>query len=565
MNLMHKTNLGGCLLLVAFAAITSSIASESNIRINFSIADSQKLRVRYDIPPVCNFISFVDQREITHERLRKSWKPLTSCQDLNQRGIQVTAGSSCQHIEFEIQPQVIQLDRIYPPAFPVGKDGVLVHTGIFSVAGDCGKIGFVFSPPDGGIVLTGLERSSDRDQVIDAISTSWVDRSYIYIGRAKPTSHAGSLLIQDDSLPTWLQTRTKEALAKISGFYQNRLQDFKTPTMIITHSKNEKATRSGFHGDVTANRLVRLSFFNQPSDQPKEDGLIDIYSFISHEFVHLIQSRKFLNYADPYLSEGGAEMLGLLVLRHLSLIDNDSFAHRIEEALNGCLIEIGDNLWNKNSYRNSGRVPYNCGLTYHAISLALRCNRSENALQALLRAYTEAKDSSPNEFIQLLACCGKGKHCPAEQVHALFSDKMHFYSGMAHLLNQLDIAKKVNIQELLHRYRSILVTVMFRLIQEDDCNGRIGFWTRDNSIEIDPALKCTNLKPGQKITRLESFSPFSEPLKAAQAVADACKTKEHIGVEAENGEKLTLKCKNSYQPPASLFSISASKLIALLE
>ncbi|MES2017687.1 MAG: hypothetical protein V4484_14445 [Pseudomonadota bacterium] len=530
--------------LFALLLLATLQSAHAGVTATLSLASADTLSIRYDIPASCQALTFVNGgiRPQDAQAMRANWRASDDCASIDGKGMQ-RSGATCEALQFTVPASTLQLDRVYPWAFPMG-GAIYSHTSAFEVDTSCGPVTWKFSAPKGTVVLNGAAYPDN----VSAASAQWLPvifmerphtgRSYVDARLSKPTSAFVSDTVQ----------RTFDLYGRLLPGL-----DVDSAFVAITLSQDPRS----FGGDVAAHSTIRLSV---PASLPAPMEM-DIHGYLAHEVAHMHQPMKWNDsWRDqPMIDEGGADLLRWIALAQLAWADQAYLKQYMDTAFNGCLIAAQGNSWNATAERGWGKAPYQCGLAFHAIGLAARSAQAP-ATTVLRDYYRAGRSGAATDFASALECGAKaGCHARwlnriagAEPVAAVFSD----YARSGGFLKVADTASTTVLEPVMRDVIGQLMRI--------DCHGQVSFYDNPGMLLIGPVGQCAVLREGMSIVTAQG-QPLYAGVAVIASVLDACAGKGAVSLGLKDGTAIELGCSAaSVRAPAELFEVDVARLRTLL-
>jgi hypothetical protein len=559
MSLTTKNTIAIFIIFITSLVCTSAHANtKDSVTIALSPLDKNHIQLEYTLPKTCKNIAFLHNHQAA-KQLRKDWAALDKCSHISTEGV-LEAQASCTSIKFSVKTQATEMDRIYPPAYPLDDEGVLMHTGMFSIESSCGDIYWKFSAPKGAIIIDGTHRG--KKTIISQKKYDFIKFTGAFLSykpRKKMTP-----VIATSSTPEWLTNSIIQASAQITNYYKKTypLLAFSPPTLFI--SNQVKEGKPSHQADVSSPRMIRFGLFDYPST-PDTHLIALLRSVTAHEFVHLLQQQDIKN-SENFIHEGGAEAVRWIAEFTLGWRDKNSVANELSEAISYCL-NIADGLAWKNVRTqdiNFGSSVYRCGLALHIIGLASRQN-NESAEETIHKYYQTVKSAPNTDFAQALEC-GTVKECSASWLPSLFKGEASVEQQIDDQLVKLGL---VNGRSVLNDSTTALAarTKAFKLLMAEDCDDAYGFYTNeDHFLTAGISPQCKSFKNNLFIENVNDISYFKMPLEAVEAQNKGCREHRFVTLGTLDKKSITIACTKEHIPRGKiLYNIDIDRLFMLLE
>lgn len=520
-------------------------ATAQNVTATLSIIDDSALELRYDVPPSCTALDFVNDgiRPPEAASIRAEWQPLDDCAKVDGQHVQ-RGTATCSSMRLRIPATTRDIDRIYPWAYPIG-GGFFAHTSVYAVTPACGPVSWKFIAP-GTVVVNGVISAA---QVSAPATQPLINASPVVLlaKESRAPVHMGpGFSAQDQRLITDTLRDTSSYLARaLPGL------SIPSPYLLATVSPNPYSWR----GDAANRTTIRLSF--PPS--PNAEMVSNIRSLIAHETSHLTQPLAWVDaWGDDnaMFKEGGAEFLRWSVGAAMDWRDKATLQNDMESAFSDCIIAAAGKSWQHTANRKWGRTPYACGLAFHAVGLSGRGGAQPAAL-ALRDYYRDAVEKKSADFAQLE--CRAGETCKTqwlsrlggdEPVAAVFADYAKTPGALIRPATTWSPGLNASVANL-----------MMRQLMGADCNGGISFYTMPGGFRIADGPSCKALRADMVVTGVEG-QPFSAGQLASQAVKAACAHQHQATLNLQGGDSVSVAC-NTIELPAELYRVDIDAALKL--
>lgn len=531
--------------------IATHICAKQAPLIIISPLDSAHIKLEYQLPKHCNNLELLNLYGERTNELRQQWKPLNDCSKISKPN-NIHYNPKCKSIRFAIPIQATTLDRIYPVAYPLDEQGVLIHTATMAISDQCGEPHWQFKSPKGVIILDGKNRGKKiaiAQYKNPSINYTGVFFSYL----PRPKAHG---VISTRQTPPWITTSITTAAQDISRYYQQHYPRIKQQPsyLFVSNTKDNQFPR--MKADVSHPAMIRFGFINYP-EQGDPINQLNIMQITAHEFAHKLQPAQLKT--TPFINEGGAEFIRWISSYRLGWINRNELGLELSKSISECLQTTKTNSWKliSDQQKNSGALPYKCGLTLHAIALAAR-QTPDNAEETLHKYYQQ----KIADFAQALEC-GPQTNCTPKWLPAVLTSDKPLIELVSQQLDQLGLVKAKSIEPPGTASASISGNALMQLIQED-CTGPSGFWPNPDHFLLD-AANCKTIKNHWKVQRVNGVSYFDNPVAAIEEQNSGCATQGYVTLETQDQQTAKVPCTREYVLQETWFDLDVDKLLALLD
>ncbi len=553
----------GLSLLAASVQAQTKTPALAGVEVKISLQQDGKLDLSYTLPPGCEVLplrggpwSFKQQRE-----WRKDWLPADDCGTQSDAGI-TRHRASCPAVRFTLTPRAYSQEQPMSPASLVDGQGVMLHTGSIAPTEACGPVQWHFASAKGSVMLDGFVRGSAMRMAESAMPG--LRFTSLYLSLQPLDAGAALATIVGAGVPPWLRSSISEAAEGIMLHYHQTLPQAEvgSAALIVTQGSDTGAMR--FTLDGGRSRMLRLNYLN-PTEQIDARQSQSVRSSIAHEVAHILQpglQSPALVYPERTLMiEGGAEFLRWMSEYRLGWKSSAQLADELDEALNLCLMEVGDLPWKRFLKRNVGRTPNQCGLAIHVMVLAAR--QSPLSAETVLGNLYAALRKNPATDIARALECGEVAACSVQVLPDLLGGNVGFGVQMRELMTNLAIIKKSDLQPNAQASR-LFSRAAFSQLMTEDCSS-LAYWVRDSYFEIGRSETCKTFEAGMKISKAEGVSLFDEPRQAAQAIAGACDKNGAVNLRTLEDRAVRVECRNPYRPSKNFYKLDTGKILTLLD
>lgn len=548
---MNKTTIKALLTALAFSATCAITACSThpattpNHVISISPLDKDHIKVEYQLLANSFELSeFYDERT---PQLRANWKPLNNCGELIN-GKTLTQHQDCKSVSFSVPIEAKIIDRVNAIAYPMGEEGVLVHTATFAIKAD--NVTWQFLSPKGSVIIDGI--TTDKKTSIQQSKKNSIYYTGVFFSFQK--NPPNSYVFAPASINSKLLSEIVDGSQQVSHYYQSTYPalSFLQPTLFINNIIQPDI--NGSQADVLSPRMIRFGFFNWQDNQ-----LGSARTIAAHEFAHILQPKI---ETPPIVTEGGAEFIRWIAEYHMGWRDKNNLAENFSNMLQFCLDSAENHSWAniKNTKGKGGYTPYSCGLALHVIALASRQN-TESAEQTLGNYYLNAKNYSSIDFAQAIEC-GTVNNCKPHFLPRLLDGDESIAEVFESQLSQLSLIKSKSYGEASSHQQ--FGTKAFSSLMIEDCAGT-DIYTFQDHYKTGSMLTCKSLPSNVKITGVEGISYFKEPLKAIKAQNHGCSQKQQVTLSTLDNQLIKIGCTKTFTPQKNHYEIDIEKLLTLLD
>ena len=383
-------------------------AEAAGVEVRISLLQSGKIDLAYQLPPGCQALPLRDGPwTLKQQRAwRGEWQAMDDCGALGDHGL-TRSNAACSSMRFSVPVRAEAPDRQErqsAPAYAIGQQGVYLHTASFAPDTSCGPVTWRFAAPNGTVVVDGQARGTEF--AMPETSAISLRTTAVYFSRLPIDNSAEAITVFAPEVPGWLRSGLREASAGIVQHYRQTFSHiaFPLPMLAVSNARDDQGPR--LQADVSHGRMMRFAFANAGDDLDVK-RLQAARGTLAHEYAHVLQSgmrsEAYLHPERTVLAEGGAEFLRWISEYRLGWKNGAVLGEELDEALNLCLMQIGDQPWQRALKRNAGRTPYQCGLAIHVLTLAARS--SPYKAETVLGNFYAAVKRNPKADIGLAIDC----------------------------------------------------------------------------------------------------------------------------------------------------------------
>jgi hypothetical protein len=530
-------------------ALWGAPAAKEEASITFSMSTSGELIAQYVVPARCGEIRFLDNRPLVEDKFRSQWS-------LAEPGRQEQRPRRSLVRKYIIKPQVVNMDRIYPPVLPVAPGSVLIYPRYFALAGKCGGGMARFSPPKGGIAVHG--RAGSRPRVLQfSLSDEDNRSSFVYFGSQRPSRIAGANVVEGADFPPAASAFIREVVGSIaqSPIARSPRDPMRPPLIVATWAHGEGPI--GMHGDV-AGGIMRLTFTGDASKNLSESERRLISGSIAHEFAHLAQPPMLAKLPHfEVLAEGEAEVIRWLTLLRLGSASETDFWGWAETVVNQCNVLIDGGGWYDIRAKNYGKFPYVCGAA--AIVLSALDQRLGDSLEDGLRLRRERLGKIGNSCVERYFDPANQRACAAPASGSFLAGDMPYQDWVAHVLGSPG-TPLTDASDIPQDMKSAYTETVFTRILEIDCGTRSGYSHYPDRFVLDAGLKCKSMPDSFALSTVDGINLLEKPWLAAQAASRSCASEGSIRLGGPRGESTAVSCTSFSARQISLYRLASKTL-----
>ncbi len=538
------------LVLTGIAAYTSAKQAPQII---VSPLDSTRIQLEYKLPKHCDTLALLQPYGERTSELRQQWQPLNKCSAITAQG-NILNNRECSSIRFAIPIQASTLDRIYPVAYPLDEQGVLIHTATMAINDQCGEPHWQFKSPQGTIILDGKNRG--KQVAIAQYKKPSINYTGVFLSYLPRTKMPG--IISAQKTPEWIKTSITTAAQDISHYYQQRYSRINQRSAYLFVSNTKANQYPQMQADVSNPAMIRFGFINYP-EQGDPKNQLTIMQTTAHEFAHRLQPEQIKT--TPFISEGGAEVVRWFSNYHMGWINKNEFSRELSMDISACLEFTKRQAWKSipHQQQSTGYVPYKCGFALHAIGLASR-KGAESAEETLHQYYQQ---KNPSDFAQAIEC-GQKENCAAQWLSQVLNSDEPLINLIDRQLHQLGLINKKYFALPDNPATHLSANALMQLVQED-C-GPAGFWTNSDHFLLDTAhTTCKTLVNNGKVRSVNGVSYFTDPIKAIAQQNLGCTRQGFVMLEFLDHQSIKVPCTQEYVLQETYFDLDADKLLALMD
>jgi hypothetical protein len=316
-----------------------------------------------------------------------------------------------------------------------------------------------------------------------------------------------------------------------------------------------------FNGN--AQEILQLAFFNWPLTMD-DGGQRTISQFVAHEFSHRFQiyPAGSASYAEERLiHEGGAEFLRWMTSIKTGWLSPQQAAADVDNALAKCLISAGQRSLRSLSRAevDNGRIGYVCGLPAYVYAIA-GSTEITPALQRLDNYYRQLQQSGRADFATMLECDGKAG-CQPRWLPQLLRSEQTISAVWQHWLGASALA--VSATPTADQQQEMLISAIGQLMRED-CSGMRDVYPQKDKIVLSGLPQCQRLRAEVSVTQIEGL-PYSGDQRTLPAMVNACRERQEVRLGLEQGQTLTLQCRQPMTVLSAFFQLQASAALKVLK
>lgn len=548
-----RTPITLALLSLLATAAAAGPKTADGVTATLSLVSPDELEIAYTLPPRCESINFLNNgvRDHIAREMRRDWIAADACGQVDARQVRRTR-AACSRVSFRVPASTRQFDRVYPWAFPIG-GGLYSHTSAFAVDTTCGPVSWQFVAPNGTVVVDGVPSSSPAVRAPQTARIGYAP--VIFFSEPLPGGERSQRHTDPRLAPATARFVTDTADAAFR-LYAAQLPGLDPAPGFIAAAVSDDGTT--WRGDAANHSTIRLMLPATLSAEIRPA----IRQFVAHELAHMLQPLEWNDAWDkqqPMLAEGGADLIAWLASASLGWADRAALRQGAAKAINSCVIAAEGKSWSGIGDRGWGKIPYDCGFTFHVLGLASRSTRAPAA--AVMRDYyLAAQKGGPTDFARALEC-GAASGCSAQWLGRIAGDEPIASVLSAYAKSGAFLTTQADWDPAL--VEPVMRNIIARLMQAD-CHGQISIYREPGLARIGPVTRCKTLREGMVIVEAQA-RPLFASRAGIEAVLDACRTTGKTRLGLRDGARIDLDCNaRDIAPPAELFDVDIDLLLRLL-
>jgi hypothetical protein len=552
----------------AQAAPASAAMPPGELLIEFSLAADGTMALRYTPPAGVRQWQLLNDTPAVRDFWRQQVSADPGCTRVHGLQISLVDDPACQQASLHVRPALLARRATYEAATPVSDTGVLLYTGFYAARSPGHGLRWRWHAPAGGHVLhQGRLHRQAVDQVVTAEAqatslASTMDASasllrgehqYVYLGSAPALPLDGGVMVRDPALDEQRAQRIRDTLAQaMRALGQAYGQAPQGPVGVVAYT----ASTPGFQGDVTGERMMGLRLQRQP---PTGEPDWPLQRFLAHEVAHWWNMGVHASDpARPWLHEGHADWVALLLLRQAGQLPDERAHALITDALHRCQLARGQRpAATLPSGWQADDDPYACGMVLMLLAQAQRAVDTGTPLQRLAGLHRAGQVLTEAGFA---AWADGHTPAPGPMARLLQDPAVPFATGLLARLQALDLVDTQALaanQALPRDLQNNLGARLMRALMAADCAGTVSFWTLDAGFQLDGSVACRQLQPGGVVSQVAGLPAMGDVVGAWQAMASVCAHAPTVAVQYQDGRTGQATCPT---PMPTLPAVQAVRL-----
>ena len=517
-----RTTLSFCLFLLLVPA------HAQQVQIDMSLAVDGLLLVTYTPPEGVTELQLADHGRAAQDVWKQWIQPLDECALVVEQRIRLQP--SCKQARFAVKPQVLDRDAAYEPALPVGARGVAFYTRYYALSGVTQR--WHWHAPDQGAVLhQGLLSRGEVSEATDAAQI-------VYLGEAPSLDLPGGVIVADPALGA---DRTRQLRALLAADIEALGKAY---GVMPAGRVGVIAAVSALPGRKLETSTGRMMSLRLPATADPRDAS-NLAMVLLHETTHWWNAGVFHSEESfPWIHEGHAEWMALLLGRQLGVLDARQAVERLEWAVNSCVALRGDKPAASLPLGLRGRDPYQCGM---ALMMAAQLERSarEHAGTPVEQLVSLHRGHESSVLTQADVAVWADGRSDGPLARLLFDPKLGFATALQGLLgdDQVEVTNTPPGDEMPAPDRMGYGAVLMSALMVQDCGGN-DFYSRPDGFKVAGMVKlnCGHLRVGQIVETIEGVPMTARPNAALVALRNACKAGRSVRVGIQGGTQEALEC-----------------------
>lgn len=556
MTLLHRLarHVGALVVALGLGTVATSAAA-GELLIETELADDGALLVGYTLPAGQPALRRLLDNETARQVWRDHVRAADACTEIDGELLRLRTDLGCSRLRVRVAPALLARYATYEPAAPIADTGLLAYSSYYAAALPGHGLRWRWLAPHGGYVMYQgrVERRAAELKLpagdVDALLARLAEpdafhaiggSQYVYLGRAPLIEIPGGVLVRDPRLDEQRLAEIRHMLHLAMHKYGRAYGRMPNGPVGVVASTAELPR---YRGEVSEGRVMGLWVTRTPEANRQP---LNIQRFIAHEAAHwwnqgVYQSAELR----PWLHEGHADWLALLLLREGKLIDDGRTRATIEAALNRCLVVRGQRpaATLPTGFR-AGDDPYACGMSLMLMAQAQQLQRRPGTAALPLLAELHRGRREPLDARAFAAWADGGPQGPMREL--LDDARLGFADGLVARLAALGLVETLPLDasaELAPALRAPLAGELLRALVAADCGNEGGFRAQDDgTFKLDGALQCASLRAGLELVRIGPHRLADAPVAAWREVDEACAAGRNINIEYRRGSDTALAC-----------------------
>lgn len=564
MALLHliARRIGALLVAIGLGTVAAGAAA-GELLIETELADDGALLVGYTLPAGQHVLRRLLDNETARQIWREQMRPADACTEIDGELLRLRTDLGCGRLRVRVAPALLARYATYEPAAPIAETGLLTYSSYYAAALPGHGLRWRWLAPQGGYALYQgrVERRAAELKLsageVDALLPRLAEpdafhalgaSQYVYLGRAPLIEIPGGVLVRDPQLDEQRLAEIRHTLHLAMYKYGRAYGRMPAGPVGVVASTAELPR---YRGEVSEGRMMGLWVMRTPEANRQP---LNIQRFIAHEAAHWWNQGVYQSAEQrPWLHEGHADWLALLLLRDGKLVDEAKARTLIEAAVNRCLVVRGRRpaATLPTGFR-AGDDPYACGMSLMLLAHAQQLQRRPGVAALPLLAELHRGRREPLDARAFAAWADGGPQGPMREL--LDDDRLAFADGLVARLRALGLVETLPLEagaELAQALRAPLAGELLRALVAGDCRAEMsieggierGFRAQDDgTFKLDAGLQCAGLRAGFELQRIGPHRLADDPVAAWREVDAACAEGRKINIEYRRGSDTALAC-----------------------
>lgn len=543
-----------CLLL---AMICLNSCSMLNINIDEAISVEVKMlndswEITYTLPFPVKKIAFYENSEklrqtkwmLTNKRIKFKYE--------NNKEYLI---SKTPFKKFTINHKTYAHDygKSYEHFFKFNNDnGIILYSGYYNLNiknkdGNITPHKFKFTPSNNSNVIV--------ESIMSESPVFWNDYdskgTFAYFGKLNIEKFESFSIINDPSLPKWIQNKSKEIMANIIRYYTKKLKfdiDF-TPLIYLTFTPNIKKTSSLEYTGNLLSKNIELNLTGDRWNKYSSTAHKKLFIFIAHEFAHIWNAElfKYKNKGQlSWMHEGSAEMFAYQAALDFNIISKKDYINFVNNNSIQCLLSTRSNSINRSENEFES---YTCGVAIGSLTKAIiQKSKHKVSIMDFWSAIFRKSQDNKNIYDQKTYFEVLSKYNihtdEIEKLKDFIDNKQpNISNNYKSILQATDVKLEPDTNQYSNYYKQVIRVMLVKELMKQDC-GFFSIYHREKFSELEGSKHCKSFKKNFKLSQINNINIINAPIKAYDYAREKCNQMGEVSVFDIKNKSISVKCNN---------------------